>query len=196
MVNARCIAVAFLSYSTCGRAFLLRPRVASAHVINKPHGFVGLKQCPTRSRRALGTRTTAVVASAAEVEGDESMRRVRSTEDTLNPPGEVGAVKPWDLLPAGVAAAVAGVAIGGGLLHPELAHAADYFGECRVVLFWSSCAKSVFAVLLVVVLPCCRVHLWMHSVLRCTYQYILCNNGEERGCSSHSQPLHPWGSTT
>ena len=148
---------------------MLRPRIASAHVINKPHGFVGLKQeRPTRSRRVLGTRT-AVVASAAEAEGDESAQGISSAEDSLSLLGEVGAAMPWDVRPAGVAAAVAGLTLAGGLLHPELANAADSFGEsreqgglvlviCLVCLPWS--AYEVYV-------RCRHEQLWMRSV--CTY---------------------------
>lgn len=192
MVNARCIALALLGYNTCGRAFVLRPRVASTHVINKPHGFVGLKQRPTCSRRALGTRTTAVVASAAEAEGNENTRGVRSTEDALSPPGEVGAVKSWDVLPAGVAAAVAGVALAGGLLHPELANAADSFGERRVLLFWPSCTKSVFAVVMLSCAPLDAFCVALHVPVRSTWLY---NSGEERAASpTHSHCT--WGPKT
>lgn len=132
MVHARCIVLAVLSYSACGRAFMLRPRVASAHVIiNRPHGFVGVNQ--RLMCRALGSRTAAVVVAARAAGGAErddcAQVGVHPTEDALSPPGEVGVARPRDVRPAGVAAAVAGVALAGGLLHPELANAADSFGE-------------------------------------------------------------------
>lgn len=184
MVNARCIALAFLSYSACGRAFVLRPRVASAHVINKPHGFVGLKQHPTRSRRVLGTTSAVVVASAAGPGGDESTPGVHSTEDALSPLGEVGAARPWDVRPAGVAAAVAGVALAGGLLHPELANAAtDSFGESGRVVFFCSflclvCVWSWYALALCV-RTLSSMLLWAALGEFCVV-LLYCTYGEER----------------
>lgn len=132
MVHARCIALAFLSYSACGRAFVLRPRIASAaHVINRPHhGSVGgLHQ---RSRRVVGKAAAAarVVVASAATEGDGSLEGVvRSTEEALDSPGEANAAKPWDGMATTAAVAAVAVAAGGLLLQPELASAADAFGE-------------------------------------------------------------------
>lgn len=135
MVHARCIVLAVLSYSACGRAFVLGPRIASAaHVINRPHhGFVGgLHQ---RSRRVAGTAAAArarVVSASAATEGDGSLEGVMpSAQDALESRGEANAAKPWDGVAATAAVATVALAAGGLLLQPELASAADSFGEQR-----------------------------------------------------------------
>lgn len=130
MTRGRCVALAVLGcYSTvqqCGQAFVFRPRLSVGHV-TKATIFAHTTRRHPQARR---TTFKPLLASPNNNVRGTVEERSPAAEEARSAPGRDSAVEEssWSGGVSTLAALAAGAA-GVALLHPDVANAADAFGE-------------------------------------------------------------------